>query len=110
MAGNYIMSGDVIDWTNGTGSAVASGAMVLVGARVAVALVDIANGATGTARVRGVFTVAKLSSDTPAQGALLYWDNTNKRLTTTSSGNTLAGFAAKAAGNGATTVEISINA
>lgn len=110
MARNYIMSGDVLDYTNTTGSALASGAMVLIGVRVGVVLSDIANGATGSARVRGVFSIAKLSTDTPAQGAALYWDNTNKRLTTTASGNTLAGYAAKAAGSGATTVEISINA
>ena len=110
MAGNYLMSGDVLDYTNTTGAALASGAMVLIGTRVGVALANIANGATGSVRVRGVFTIAKLSTDTPAQGAALYWDNTNKRLTTTASGNTLAGYAAKAAGSGATTVEISINA
>lgn len=110
MAGNYIVSGDVLDYTNTTGSALASGAMVLIGARVGVVLTNIANGATGAARMRGIFSVAKLSTDTPAQGALLYWDNTNKRLTTTASGNTLAGYAAKAAGSGTTTVEVSINA
>lgn len=110
MAGNYIMSGEVLDYTNTTGAPIASGALVVVGARVAVALVDIAVGAAGTVRARGVFTVAKLSTDTPAQGALLYWDSANKRLTTTSAGNTLAGIAARAAGAGATTVEISINA
>lgn len=110
MASNYLMSGDVIDYTNGSGSAIASGAPVLVGARLGISLAAIPDGSTGSVRMRGVFTVAKLSSDTPAQGALLYWDNTNKRLTTTSSGNTLAGYAAKAAGSGATTVEISINA
>lgn len=110
MAGNYIMSGEVLDYTNSTGAAIASGAVVLMGVRVGVALVNIADGASGSVRVRGVFTVAKLSTDTPAQGALLYWDATNKRLTTTASGNTLAGFAAKAAGSGATTVEVSINA
>lgn len=110
MAGNYLMSGDVLDYTNTTGAALASGAMVPIGTKVGVALANIANGATGSVRVRGVFTIAKLSTDTPAQGAALYWDNTNKRLTTTASGNTLAGYAAKAAGSGATTVEVSINA
>lgn len=110
MAGNYILSGEVLDYTNTTGADLASGAPVLVGARLGIALVNIPNGGNGSVRMRGVFTVAKLGTDTPAQGALLYWDNANKRLTTTSAGNTQAGYAAKAAGNGATTVEISINA
>ena len=45
-----------------------------------------------------------------AQGALLYWDNTNKRLTTTATGNTLAGYATAAAGAGMSTVCINLNA
>lgn len=109
MAGNYVMSGDVLDYTNTTGADIASGAPVLVGTRLGIALVNIANGANGSVRMRGVFIVAKLGTDTPAQGALLYWDAANKRLTTTASGNTQAGYAAKAAGAGTTTVEISIN-
>ena len=48
--------------------------------------------------------------DMVAQGALLYWDATNKRLTTTASGNTLAGYAAAPAGNGAVTVALALNA
>lgn len=104
----YVMTGDVIDYT--AGSAIVAGQVLLVGARVGVALNPIANGAVGPVRMRGVFTVAKLSTDNMAQGALVYWDNSNSRLTTTASGNTLAGYAAKAAGSGATTVEVSLNA
>ena len=68
------------------------------------------DGATGAVRMLGIFTIAKLSADVVAVGALLYWDNANSRLTVTSAGNTLAGYATAAAGNGVTTVEISINA
>ena len=50
-----------------------------------------------------------VKTETVAAGALLYWDNTNKRLTTTASGNTLAGFAVAAAGSGVTTVQIRLN-
>lgn len=108
MTSKYVMSGEVIDYT--PGSAVSSGQVLLLGVRIAVALMAIAANATGAVAVRGIFTIAKLSTDVVAQGAALYWDNTNSRLTTTASGNTLAGFATKAAGSGATTVEISINA
>ena len=107
MTTKYVMSGDVIDYV--AGSAISSGQVLLVGVRVGVALADIANGATGAVAMEGVFTIAKLSTDVVAQGAALYWDNTNSRLTTTASGNTLAGYAFKAAGNGVTTVDISIN-
>lgn len=105
---NSVSHGNVIYYT--AVAAVASGAMVLIGTRVAVAIADIALGAVGSVQVVGEFTIPKLSTDVVAQGALLYWDNTNKRLTTTASGNTLAGFATEAAGNTATTVKIKINA
>ena len=67
-------------------------------------------GGTGSVRMRGVFTVAKLSTDVVGQGDLLSWDAANSRLTTTASTNKLAGYAAAAAGNGVTTVAISLNA
>lgn len=108
MTTKYIMSGEVIDYV--AGSAISSGQILLIGLRIGVALTSIANGATGAAQVKGIFTIAKLSTDVVAQGELLYWDNTNSRLTTTSAGNTLAGYATKAAGNGVTTVEINLNA
>lgn len=110
MAKNYVQEGDVIDYANASGATITSGTPVLIGARLGVALADIANGSTGSVQVEGVFTITKLGTDTVAAGALLYWDNTNKRLTTTASGNTLAGFAVAAAGAGVTTVNVKINA
>ena len=110
MAKNYVQEGDVIDYANASGSTIISGTPVLIGARLGVALADIANGATGSVQVEGVFTIAKLGTDNVAAGALLYWDNTNKRLTATASGNTLAGFAVAAAGSGVASVNIKINA
>ena len=108
MTNKYVMSGDVIDYP--AGSAVAVGAVVLIGVRIGVALAAIAAGTSGVLAVKGIFTIAKLSTDVVAVGAALYWDNANSRLTTTASGNTLAGYATKAAGSGVTTVEININA
>lgn len=108
MTTKYVMSGEVIDYV--AGSAISSGQVLLIGVRIGVALAAIASGATGAVRMLGIFTIAKLSTDVVAVGVALYWDNTNSRLTTTASGNTLAGYAAAAAGSGVTTVEISINA
>ena len=110
MANNYLYTGDVLDYTNGGSTAISSGAPVLVGKRLGIALSDIPAGAFGSVRMRGVFTVAKLSTDNVAQGDLLYWDATNSRLTKTSTDNTLAGYAAAAAGASVTTVAISLNA
>lgn len=105
---NFIQVGDVLDYT--PTQAVSGGAVVVIGTRVGIVVADIAAGQTGALRVKGVVELAKLSADTPAQGALLYWDAANSRLTTTSGGNVLAGYAAKAAGNGATTVWLHLNA
>lgn len=108
MTTKYVQPGEVIDYT--AGANIASGQVVLMTARIGVALAAIANGATGPVQVSGVFNIAKLSTDVVAQGALLYWDNSNSRLTTTASGNTLAGYAVAAAGNGVATVNIKLNA
>lgn len=109
MAKNYIGEGSVLEFTNSTGSTIASGSPVLMGKRLGIALTDILDGTSGAVAVEGVFAVAKLSTDAPGQGALLYWDATNSRLTTTASGNTQAGYAASAAINGDTTVNINLN-
>lgn len=108
MTTKFVQPGEVIDYT--AGANIASGQVVLMGVLIGVALKAIANGETGPMQVTGVFNIAKLSTDNMAQGALLYWDNTNSRLTTTASGNTLAGFAAAAAGASTTSVNIKINA
>lgn len=108
MASNYVEDGDVLNYQNGA-QAIASGAVVLFGKRIGVAIAAIAANAKGSVGVVGVWTIAKLSTDVVAQGDLLYWDSANSRLTTTASGNTLAGYAFDAAGNGATTVNIKIN-
>lgn len=108
MATNHVQPGEVITFT--AAAAIASGAGVLIGVRLGVSLSTLAIGETGSAAVWGVWSLPKLSTDTMAQGALVYWDNTNKRLTTTASGNTLAGYAFEAAGSGATSVSVKLNA
>lgn len=56
-----------------------------------------------TLRRIGLFNgVAKATGQTWAQGALIYWDNTNFVFTTTASGNTLRGAVAAAAASGDT--------
>jgi predicted RecA/RadA family phage recombinase len=108
MAKNYIQPGEVLDVT--LGATITSGSGLLVSKRVGVALADGVSGDTIAVQVKGVFNLPKLSTDVVAQGDLLYWDNTNKRLTTTSTSNTLAGYATAAASGTATTVNIALNA
>lgn len=76
MANNFESDGSVIQWTNGTGSAVASGQVVKVGkSMLGVALVAIANGASGSVAVEGVFSgVPKVSDAVYTQGEKLLFD------------------------------------
>lgn len=107
MTTKFVQPGEVIDYTAGANKT--SGQPVLIGTRLGVCLADIDNGSTGPVAMSGVYTVTKLTTDVVTQGAALYWDNTNSRLTTTASGNTYAGYAFAAAGNGVTTVNIKLN-
>ena len=74
MAKNFVSDGDVLPWTNTTGNAVASGQLIVIGHTLGVALVAIANGASGAVAVEGVFTVPKVSGAVFVQGEKLVWD------------------------------------
>lgn len=69
---------------------------------------DVASAAGDIAVValEGVFTITKASSGAIAIGAKVYWDNTNKNVTSTSSGNTAIGFAYAAAADGDTVIDV----
>jgi len=108
MTTRFVQPGRVLDFTN-AGAAIASGAGVLIGTRFGVALANIATGATGSVQICGVFTVPKLSTDNMTQGALVYWDAANSRMTLTSAGNTLAGSAAAPAAASTTSVNVLLN-
>lgn len=73
MAKNYQQPGEVIDFT-ASGSAISAGQVVRIGNILGVALVDIADGATGSAQITGVFTVPKVSAAVIAAGESLTWD------------------------------------
>lgn len=96
--------GDYIDYRPGT--AVAAGSVVKIGKLIGVAERDIAANTTGAVSLRGIYPVAKLSTDVVAAGDALYWDAVNSRLTVTATGNTFAGHAVEAAGSGVDTVKI----
>jgi len=68
----------VVQWTNGTGSAISSGDIVVMGgtndATLAVALEDIADGSAGSVAVNVGVTVAKVSAAVFAAGESVNWD------------------------------------
>ncbi len=79
--------------------AVASGTPFKVGAIIAVAVNAADSGADVEGMLKGVFTLPKTSAQAWAVGDKIYWNDTNKVMTTAASGNTLVGFATEAAAN-----------
>lgn len=73
---NFVQEGDRISYTNG-GSAIAAGALVVVGSLLCVAVTDIGAGETGVLATEGVFTLPKAthaSTKAFAQGENLTFD------------------------------------
>lgn len=97
---NFVQNGDNLTLTAPV--ALASGAAALIGSIFGVASADAANGAPVVLVTRGVFTLPKATGEAWTEGVKLYWDNTNRRLTTTSAGNTLVAVATAAAASAAT--------
>jgi len=107
---NQIDSGATIEYTNGTGSTISGGALVVIGKMVGVAVVDIIDGATGILVIKGKFNLTKKTAgDDITQGAVLVYDS---GVEMASAGSTLdaiiVGRAAKAAGTAATTVDVTL--
>lgn len=89
---NFLQDGTVVPMTAPAGG-VTSGTAYLINAVVVCAMQDAAAGATFPAMIDGCMSLPKAAGLAIAEGALLYWDNTAKNLTTTSAGNTKCGFA-----------------
>lgn len=87
-------------------AALASGDAVLVGSLFVVALGAAASGAPFRGKRTGIWKLPKLGTDTPTPGAKAYWDATNKRTTTSASGNTLIGAYAAAYASGTTSADV----
>lgn len=105
---NFVQEGNTLDYTNAISAAITSGAMFLLVDTVAVACTDIANPGTGAIALEGIFTIPKAAPLAIVVGDKLYWDDTNKVLNKTASGNTFAGFAASVAASAATTVNVKL--
>lgn len=71
---NYVDDGTTVNYTNSSGSAIASGAAVVMGHTLGVALADIAIGATGAVKIKGKVTLPKVAAAVFAVGEKLVWD------------------------------------
>jgi predicted RecA/RadA family phage recombinase len=103
---NFVQRGDTL--TLPAPYDVTSGKGVLVGSIFGVASGDVLSGFDGEFDVEGVFDLTK-ATGAVTQGAALYWDDTAKNVTTTSSGNTKIGVAVVAALSGDATARIRLN-
>ena len=88
---NYVQEGKTITLT--APYAVSSGGGALVGSIFGVAAGDVANGAQGEFQTGGVFDLTRETGAGTgwSPGTLIYWDNTNKRVTKTATSNKLIG-------------------
>ncbi len=112
MATNFVQDGDVINYEN-SGSTIVSGEVVLVGATLGVAQVDIAaTTGSGAVRIGGVFMVPKVSAAVIAQGESLNWDVSagafDDDAATAAAGDVTgaSAMAFESAGNGVTTLAV----
>jgi T5SS/PEP-CTERM-associated repeat protein len=71
---NYVAEGNILDLTNGSGSAWNSGDPVLVGQLAGVAALNIANGASGAVSVKGVFDLSVKAIDAGGNSAVAVGD------------------------------------
>lgn len=115
MAGNYVQEGKVIQWTNGTGVDKTAGSAVAIGQQIGVLLVDIANGASGSVAMEGVFALPKVDAAVIAQGESVIWDASagkfDDNLATPATGD-VSGCCVAMEAKGATTsdtIEIKLN-
>ena len=101
---NYVQPGDSLTLAVPYAGGVTSGQGVLVGALFGVAAVDGVQNAIIECQTKGVFDIAKEPALAITAGSRLFWDNTNRRLTTTATGSFQVGMATVAALAADTTV------
>lgn len=107
---SYVQDGDVIEFT--PSSALSAGQPVLVGSsRLTIATHPIAANMPGSVATKGVWDIAKATGNGTAisVGSLLYWDNGNAVVTTSSNGTVACGYAVAAATNAASSVQLKLN-
>lgn len=81
MAKNHVQPGKVLDYVNTTGELVNSGSVVVVGALLGVALVDVLPGDIGSVAIDGVFAVPKVAGTAIGQGVAVIFKATAQAFT-----------------------------
>ena len=107
---SYVQDGDVIEYT--PSAALSAGQPVLIGpSLLTIATQPIAANAAGSVATEGVWDIAKGTGNGTAisAGSLLYWDNGNSVVTTSSNGTVRCGVAIAPAANAAASVTMLLN-
>jgi len=103
MATNKVQDGNVLTLTSA--GAVSTGDVVVSGALIGVALVDIAAGATGSVATTGVWSLPKAAEDL-TEGAAVYWNGT--AVTATATDNDAIGHVVAAAASADATCHVKL--
>lgn len=105
----FVQPGNSLPVTVPYAGGVTAGQGVLVGALFGIAATDGAQNATIEVATQGVFDITKEPSLAITAGARVFWDNANRRITTTATGNFQVGIATVAALAADATVRVWLN-
>lgn len=105
---NYKQPGDVVTLTAPSGG-VTSGLGYKIGQLFVVATNTVAETLPFEGRVVGVCELVKNTGEAWTEGALVYWDDTAKNVTTTATGNLKIGVAVAAALSAAAVGEVRLS-
>lgn len=92
----YVQEGCALDLTAPTGG-VTGDNPYKIGSIICIATADADEGDTFVGYVEGVYDVPKASGAAWAEGDTVYWDDTAKNFTKTTTSNTKSGYAVSAA-------------
>lgn len=108
MMAEYVNRGETVEYT--ATAAVKRGDVINIGGCFGVAFTDIAADAVGIVNITGRYTVHAATGTAISAGAALFWDASNKCVTTTSTSNTRIGVAANSMASGGASVDVILNA
>jgi predicted RecA/RadA family phage recombinase len=102
---NFIQDGNALDLA--APYARSSGEAAKIGSIFGVAIKTVSSAEVATFYTEGVYELVKDTTDI-TEGLKVYWDDSAKKITATSTANLPVGLAVAAAGTGATLVKVKI--
>lgn len=106
---SFIQKGGTIDYTNGSGVAIAYRDVIPATTRIIIAGDNIGVGAVGSAHVEGIFSFPAINTAAFAVADKVYWDNTAGKITNVAAGNTPAGWVAETKAEAGTTAVVCLD-